>query len=152
MFSHKSTTEFREGRIIIKDSTIAAVRQMIHYMYTGKVSDDYDRDENTIPLMAIAHKYQIKPLIDFNERILVERFVHSHNCGSLNYPRKHYPVCGTPPKNILKQNTISEESVNKFMQNPQFQSNFEECLRAFEICRRFPNRKAEVSLCQQDWE
>jgi hypothetical protein len=75
MFSHKSTTEFREGRIIIKDSTIAAVRQMIHYMYSGKVSDDYDRKKDALPLLTIAHKYQIKPLIYFNEQILVERLV-----------------------------------------------------------------------------
>jgi hypothetical protein len=76
MFSHKNTIEFREGRIIIKDSTIAAVRQMIHYMYTGKVSEDYDREEDALPLLTIAHKYQIKPLMDFNEQILVERLVN----------------------------------------------------------------------------
>jgi hypothetical protein len=81
MFSHKNTTEFREGegRITIKDSTIAAVRHMVHYMYTGKISDDYDREEDALPLLTIAHKYQIKPLIYFNEQILVERFAHSHN-------------------------------------------------------------------------
>jgi hypothetical protein len=75
MFSHKNTVEFREGRITIKDSTIAAVRHMVHYMYTGKISEDYDREEDALPLLTIAHKYQIKPLMDFNEQILVERLV-----------------------------------------------------------------------------
>jgi phospholipid N-methyltransferase len=75
MFSHKDTKECRESRIIIKDSTIAAVRQMVHYMYTGKVSDDYDKVADALPLMAIAHKYQIKPLMDLNEPILINRLV-----------------------------------------------------------------------------
>jgi hypothetical protein len=74
MFSHKDTKECRESRIIIKDSTIAAVRHMVHYIYTGKISDDYDKEEDALPLLTIAHKYQIKPLIDFIGQILVERF------------------------------------------------------------------------------
>jgi hypothetical protein len=78
MFSHKNTTEFREGRIIIKDSTIVAVRQMVYYMYRGKMSDDYDREQDALPLLAIAHKYQIKPLMDFNEQILVETLVSTN--------------------------------------------------------------------------
>jgi hypothetical protein len=45
-------------------------------MYTGKISEDYGREEDALPLLTIAHKYQIKPLIDFNEQILVERLVN----------------------------------------------------------------------------
>jgi hypothetical protein len=48
---------------------------MIHYMYTGKISDDYDKEEDALPLLTIANKYQIKPLMDFNEQILVDRFL-----------------------------------------------------------------------------
>jgi hypothetical protein len=79
MFRHKNTKEFRESRIQIKDSSITAVRQMINYMYTGKVPDSYydydvdDAEKDILPLMAIAHKYQIKPLIEFNEQILSRR-------------------------------------------------------------------------------
>jgi hypothetical protein len=76
MFKHKNTKEFRESRIQIKDSTVIAVRQMIHYMYTGKLPGalgNYDIETDTLPLMAIAHKYQIKPLMDFNEKVLSER-------------------------------------------------------------------------------
>jgi hypothetical protein len=60
---------------------------MIHYMYSGKVSNDYDRKKDALPLLTIAHKYQIKPLIDFNEQILVERFVkYFHTMGIGNVP------------------------------------------------------------------
>jgi hypothetical protein len=83
MFRHKNTKECRESRITIKDSTIVAVRQMIHYMYTGNISDDYDKVADALPLLTIAHKYQIKPLMYYNEHILVERFALSHNHESL---------------------------------------------------------------------
>jgi hypothetical protein len=45
-------------------------------MYTGKVPDSYyeEAERDALPLMAIAHKYQIKPLIEFNEQILVVRY------------------------------------------------------------------------------
>jgi hypothetical protein len=75
MFRHKNTKECRESRIQIKDSTITAVRQMINYIYTGKVpAKDYEAEKDALPLMAIAHKYQIKPLVEFNEQILTERY------------------------------------------------------------------------------
>jgi hypothetical protein len=74
MFSHKDTKECQESRITITDSTAPAVGQMIHYIYTGKVSENgYDAEKDALPLMAIAHKYQIKPLMDYNEQKLIER-------------------------------------------------------------------------------
>jgi hypothetical protein len=74
MFRPKNTKECRESRITIKDSTILAVHQMIHYMYTGNISDDYDKVADALPLLTIAHKYQIKPLVEFNEEILSRRY------------------------------------------------------------------------------
>jgi hypothetical protein len=38
-------------------------------MYTGTLPEDFDRNEDemsVLPLLAIAHKYQIKPLIEYN--------------------------------------------------------------------------------------
>jgi hypothetical protein len=79
MLRHKNTAEFREGRITIKDSNAIVVRHMINYMYTGQISDDFYLETDALPLFAIAHKYQIKPLMDFTEQLLIERFVLSHN-------------------------------------------------------------------------
>jgi hypothetical protein len=71
MFSHENTKEAREGRIQITDSTVTAVRQMLIYMYTGKVAvKDYAIETDAPPLMAIADKYLMKPLVDFNAEIL----------------------------------------------------------------------------------
>jgi hypothetical protein len=73
MFSHQDTKECRESRIIITDSTIAAVRHMINYMYTGALpypnNCDYHDNMVALPLLAIAHKYQIKPMMCFIESI-----------------------------------------------------------------------------------
>jgi hypothetical protein len=74
MFSHKNTVESRESRIQIKDSTGTAVRQMLYYIYTGDLPTEYNCETDAIPLMYIAKKYQIKPLMDFIEKKLIERF------------------------------------------------------------------------------
>jgi hypothetical protein len=73
MFRHKSTKEFRESRIQIKDSTPAAVHQMLLFMYGRKLPDDYDIEKDAIPLLKIANKYQIKSLMDLIEEQLIER-------------------------------------------------------------------------------
>jgi hypothetical protein len=74
MFSHKNTKEFRDSRIQIKDFSASCVRQMLIYMYTGKLSkEQYDEEKDAISLMKIAHKYQIKALIDFNEKNIIDR-------------------------------------------------------------------------------
>jgi hypothetical protein len=75
MFSDKNTQEAREGRIQITDSTVTAVRHMLIYMYTGKVAKkDYANEADAGPLLHIAIKYQIKPLVQLIERELVNRF------------------------------------------------------------------------------
>jgi hypothetical protein len=74
MFSHKNTKEFRESRVQINDTTPTAVRQMLHYMYAGALPDDYDVEDDAADLMKIADKYEIKPLIEYNEKRLIERF------------------------------------------------------------------------------
>jgi hypothetical protein len=75
MFSHKNTKEFRDSRIQIKDFTANCVRQMLIYMYTGKLSkEQYDEEKDAANLLKIAHKYQIKSLIDLNEKKLLDRF------------------------------------------------------------------------------
>jgi hypothetical protein len=73
MFSHESTKECREDRVQITDSTPIAVHQMLTYMYTGTLPKDYDVKKDAAALIAIADKYQIKPLRDFNEQKLIER-------------------------------------------------------------------------------
>ena len=75
MFSHEDTKEFRESRVRIEDSTYIVVHQMLNYMYTGTFpAENYNVEKDAVPLMSIAHKYQIKPLVEFNEQKLVERF------------------------------------------------------------------------------
>jgi hypothetical protein len=73
MFSHKNTKESREGRILIKDSTATAVRQMIHYMYSGTLPKNYDVGKDAAALMKIADKYQVQPLVEYNEHKLIKR-------------------------------------------------------------------------------
>jgi hypothetical protein len=75
MFSHENTKESREGRIIITDSTPTAVRQMLHYMYAGALPKNYDVEKDSAALIKIADKYEIKPLMGFNEHKLIGRFV-----------------------------------------------------------------------------
>jgi hypothetical protein len=70
MFSHK---EIQESRIQIKDSTATVVHQMLYYIYTGDLPKDYDVDNHAIPLMYIANKYQIHPLVNYNQQKLVAR-------------------------------------------------------------------------------
>jgi hypothetical protein len=78
-FKHKGTKEFRESRYEIEDSTATAVSQMIHYMYAGTLPEDYDVDKDSIPLMKIADKYLIRPLVELNEHKLIQRFEYKHN-------------------------------------------------------------------------
>jgi hypothetical protein len=75
MFSHKNTKEFRESRVEICDSTATIVDKMLIYIYTGTLScEQYSVEEDAVPLMQIAHKYQIESLMHFNEVKLIERF------------------------------------------------------------------------------
>jgi hypothetical protein len=74
MFSHENTQEAREGRIRITDSTGTAVRQMLIYMYTGALPNEYAVETDAGPLMHIAMKYQIKPLVQLIEQRLVNRY------------------------------------------------------------------------------
>jgi hypothetical protein len=74
MFSHENTKESREDRIRIVDSTHTAVRQMLIYMYTGELSTVYAMETDAGPLMHLAHKYQIKPLVNLIEPELINRF------------------------------------------------------------------------------
>jgi hypothetical protein len=74
MFSDQNTKEFRQGRIVIEDSMATAVGQMLIYMYTGELPKEYVVETDAVPLMHIAHKYQIKPLVQFIEKELVNRF------------------------------------------------------------------------------
>jgi hypothetical protein len=82
MFSHKSTKEASEGRIRITDSTGTAVHQMLTYMYTGELPKEYAMETDAGPLLQIANKYHIKPLIELIEQDLVERFALK-----LGYPK-----------------------------------------------------------------
>jgi hypothetical protein len=43
-------------------------------MYAGKLPDDYDVEKDASDLMKIADKYQIKPLVEYNEKRLIGRF------------------------------------------------------------------------------
>jgi hypothetical protein len=74
MFSHKNTKECRESRIVITDSTPTAVHQMLIYLYTGTLpKGEYAVEKHAGPLIKIANKYQIKSLMDFNVRKLIDR-------------------------------------------------------------------------------
>jgi hypothetical protein len=74
MFSHQNTQEAREGRIQITDSTGPAVRQMLIYMYTGKLPKEYSIETDAGPVMHLANKYQIKSLAQLIEQELIIRF------------------------------------------------------------------------------
>jgi hypothetical protein len=63
MFSHQNTKEFREGRILIEDSTPTAVHQMLIYMYTGELAKEYSSGTDARPLIYIANKYLMKSLV-----------------------------------------------------------------------------------------
>jgi hypothetical protein len=78
MFSHENTKEAREGRIQITDSTGTAVHQMLIYMYTGELPEEYAIETDAGPLLYISNKYLIKPLVQLNEFRLVFRFVSFH--------------------------------------------------------------------------
>jgi hypothetical protein len=74
MLRHKSTKEFRESRLRIKDSTVTAVNQMLIYMYNGgKLPKEFNTEEDAPHLMKIANKYQIEPLMDLIEEQLISR-------------------------------------------------------------------------------
>jgi hypothetical protein len=74
MFSHANTKESREGRILIEDSTLTAVHQMLIFLYTAELPEEYDIAKDAAPLIKIANKYQIESLMEFNAQKLVDRF------------------------------------------------------------------------------
>jgi hypothetical protein len=74
MFSHGTTKEAREGRILITDSTSTAMYQMLTYMYTGALPTEYDIETDAGHLLYIANKYQIQSLIHLIEQGLINRF------------------------------------------------------------------------------
>jgi hypothetical protein len=75
MFSH-DTKEAREGRIVIEDTTATAVYQMLVYMYSAELPQEYDVETDAVPLMHIANKYQIQALVELNEQKFIERFIN----------------------------------------------------------------------------
>jgi hypothetical protein len=74
ILSHEDTKEAREGHIQITDSTGTAVRQMLIFMYTWELPEEYAIETDAGPLMHIANKYQIKSLVKFIEQELINRF------------------------------------------------------------------------------
>jgi hypothetical protein len=47
---------------------------MIHYMYSGTLPKNYDVGKDAAELMKIADKYQVQPLVEYNEHKLIKRF------------------------------------------------------------------------------
>jgi hypothetical protein len=73
MFRQDATTESREGRMQIRDSTATAVRQMLNYMYAGTLPLEYNATKDSVVLLRIAHKYQVLPLLEFLEHVFIKR-------------------------------------------------------------------------------
>jgi hypothetical protein len=75
MFNHKSTRESQQSRITMTDSTGTTVHQMLIYMYTHELpKEEYAIETDAAPLMSIANKYQINPLVQLIEQGLKKVF------------------------------------------------------------------------------
>ena len=53
MFSHEECKESQEGLVYITDVPVAAFKELIRYVYTGKIPD---KEQLTLDLMAAADK------------------------------------------------------------------------------------------------
>jgi hypothetical protein len=73
MFSHENTKEARESRIVIEDST-TAVHQMLIYLYTDELPEEFAIETDAGHLMHIANKYQMQSLVQLIEWKLIVRF------------------------------------------------------------------------------
>lgn len=73
MFSHKSTIENIESRIKLTDTNSTAVYQMLTYMYSGSLPEDFE-DDHAPKLIEISEKYGLDPLKILCQEKLISRF------------------------------------------------------------------------------
>jgi hypothetical protein len=71
MFSHKATTESKTNEVIIKDTDPDILEQLLHFVYTDKVSRD-DILQSASGLLTAADKYNIPRLKTICEEAMCE--------------------------------------------------------------------------------
>lgn len=75
MFKHPGTIENQESRLLLTDTNPVAVNQMLTYMYSGSLPENF-LDEHAPALMQIAEKYALEPLKLLCQEKLILRSVY----------------------------------------------------------------------------
>uniref|UniRef100_A0AC35TGM1 Speckle-type POZ protein n=1 Tax=Rhabditophanes sp. KR3021 TaxID=114890 RepID=A0AC35TGM1_9BILA len=71
MFSHKTMTESATDCIKIADSTVAGVKMMVNYLYTGAIDGDELSEDDAASLVDLAEKYDMTHLKEMCEEKLM---------------------------------------------------------------------------------
>ncbi|CEF66943.1 Speckle-type POZ protein [Strongyloides ratti] len=84
MFSNKNTSESKENCIIISDSSIEEVENMVYFLYNFEIPEN-PSVENVINLLRLAEKYDIKELKFKCEEILMDKLSNDNVCDFLQF-------------------------------------------------------------------
>lgn len=72
MFKHPGTIENRDNKLVLTDTNPVAVNQMLTYMYSGSLPENF-LDDHAPALMQIAEKYAMDPLKLLCQEKLISR-------------------------------------------------------------------------------
>ena len=112
MFKHENIPN---NEVRIDDFEEAKIGQMLEFMYTDKIDETVHAIE--FDLLAIAHKYEVKSLLDFGENVLmdqltVENVIDAWTSSSLlplqNMTEKCEHFVRKNWENVKKSQTFSE--------------------------------------------
>jgi speckle-type POZ protein len=88
MFKHVNTVESRDSKMILTDTNPVAVNQMLTYMYSGSLPENF-LDEHAPALMQIAEKYALDPLKLLCQDKLISRLNGNNVCLMLEIADAH---------------------------------------------------------------
>lgn len=103
MLDHAEMAEAVEGRLVLGDSSPAAVAAFLQYLYTGRIGDE-DLEESPDEVLALAEKYGVKDLKDAAQDSLIARLEPSNVCQLIVLADMHSAHVPSPsPSSLLPQ-------------------------------------------------
>uniref|UniRef100_A0A915MVH9 non-specific serine/threonine protein kinase n=1 Tax=Meloidogyne javanica TaxID=6303 RepID=A0A915MVH9_MELJA len=123
MFNHKDTLESVESRIRITDFGPETVHQMLTYMYSGGLPEDFS-DEQASNLIEISEKYQLDSLKIICQDKLISRLSMANVCSMVTIADIHnadllMSACIPLVRSHIRQLMASQEWTEMKTNNPR---------------------------------
>lgn len=82
MLNHESTSEAKTGVLVIKDVEYSVIKEMLHFIYSGRSSSDLN-DQQASDLLIAADKYRLDELKNYCELSLIHLLTTENACQLL---------------------------------------------------------------------